>query len=146
MNLPYFALLKFLLVAALINIFLFTFRSQKILLQILCHPKSIHRGYDGCPSHHRFPQAKLIFPLNLPKKNINPFPLHDLPGIPTFFSYSFSTFLTDVSSSSFSPPPETSGRAFPWFFRLYRTRFTDFLVTEQFITFFSGTHVSAFFS
>ncbi len=45
----------------------------------------MHRGYDGCLSHHRFPQAKLFFPLGLSKKNINPFPLHDLPGIPTLF-------------------------------------------------------------
>jgi hypothetical protein len=30
---------------------------------------SLWPGYNGCPSHHRFPQAKLIFPLDLPNKH-----------------------------------------------------------------------------
>ncbi len=34
----------------------------------------------------------------------------------------FSTFLTDVSSSSFSPPPETSRRVLLWLFRLCSIR------------------------
>jgi hypothetical protein len=73
-----------------------------------------YTGYDGCPSHHRFPQAKLIFPLDLPKKTSTPFLFTmKLPGILTLFSHSFSTFLADVSSSSFSPRPETSRRVMP---------------------------------
>jgi hypothetical protein len=49
------------------------------------------QGIDGCPSHHKFLKVKLNFPLDLPKK-INPFPLHDSLGIPTFFSYVFFDF------------------------------------------------------
>jgi hypothetical protein len=68
MNLPYFALLKFLSLTALINIFLSTFWSHKTCYKSFAIPIP-YTGYDGCPSHHRFPQAKLIFPLDLPKKH-----------------------------------------------------------------------------
>ncbi len=68
MNLPYFARLKFLLLTALINIFLLTFWSHKTCYKSFAIPIA-YTGYDGCPSHHRFPQAKLIFPLDLPKKH-----------------------------------------------------------------------------
>ncbi len=68
MNFPYSALLKFLLLTALINIFLFTFWSHKTCYKSFAIPIA-YTGYDGCPSHHRFPQAKLIFPLDLPKKH-----------------------------------------------------------------------------
>ncbi len=66
-----------LLVSALINIFLLTFWSHKTCYKSFAIPIA-NTGYDGCPSHHKFPQAKLIFPLDLPKK-IKLFPLHDLP-------------------------------------------------------------------
>jgi hypothetical protein len=68
MNFPYFALLKFILLTALINIFLLTFCSHKTCYKSFAIPIA-YTGYDGCPSHHRFPQAKLIFPLDLPKKH-----------------------------------------------------------------------------
>jgi len=68
MNSPYFALLKFLLLTALINIFLLTFWSHKTCYKSFAVPIA-YTGYDGCPSHHRFPQAKLIFALDLPKKH-----------------------------------------------------------------------------
>jgi hypothetical protein len=68
MNFPYFALLKFLLHTALINIFLFTFLSHKTCYKSFAIPIA-YTGYDGCPSHHRFSQAKLIFPLDLLKKH-----------------------------------------------------------------------------
>ncbi len=58
---------------------------------------------------HITDSRKLIFTLDLSKK-INPFPLYDLREILTVFSHSFSTFLSDVSSSSFSSRPETSRR------------------------------------
>ncbi len=103
------------------------FRTTEILFAH-CYRKTCYKsfaipiaytGYDGCSSHHRFPQAKLIFPLDLPKKTSTPFLFTmKLPGILTLFSHSFSTFLADVSSSSFSPRPETSRRILPWLFRL----------------------------
>jgi len=68
MNFPYFALLKFFLLTALISIFLLTFRSHKTCYKSFAIPIA-YTEYDGCPSHHRFPQAKLIFPLDLPKKH-----------------------------------------------------------------------------
>ncbi len=54
-----------------------TLRSTEILFAHCSHEtcyKSFaipiaYIGFDGCPSHHRFPQAKLIFPLDLPKKH-----------------------------------------------------------------------------
>jgi hypothetical protein len=67
MNFPYFALLKFFLLAALINIFLLTFCSHITCYKSFAIPIA-YTGYDGCPSHHRFPQAKLIFPLHLSKE------------------------------------------------------------------------------
>jgi len=53
------------------------FRTTEILLAHCSHKtcyKSFaipiaYTGYDGCPSHHRFPQGNLIFPLDLPKKH-----------------------------------------------------------------------------
>jgi hypothetical protein len=66
--LPYFAQLKFLLVTALINIFLITFWCHKTCYKSFAIPLA-YTGYDGCPSHHRFLQAKLIFPLDIPKKH-----------------------------------------------------------------------------
>ncbi len=89
-NFPYFARLKFLLLTALINNFLLTFWSHKTCYKSFAIPIA-YTGYDGCPSHHRFPQAKLIFPLDLPKK-INPCPLQDLPGMLTLVSYSCFDF------------------------------------------------------
>jgi hypothetical protein len=56
------------LLPALINIFLLTFWSHKTCYKSFAIPIA-YTGYDGCPSHHRFPQAKLIFPLDLPKKH-----------------------------------------------------------------------------
>ncbi len=68
MNFPCFALLKFFLLTALRNIFLLTFCSHKTCYKSFGIPIAYTR-YDGCPSHHRFLQAKLIFPLDLPKKH-----------------------------------------------------------------------------
>jgi hypothetical protein len=68
MNFPYFALLKYLLLTTLIIVFLLTFWSHKTCYKSFAIPIA-YTGYDGCPSHHRFPQAKLIFPLDLPKKH-----------------------------------------------------------------------------
>ncbi len=47
---------------------LFAHCSQKTCYKSFAIPIA-YTGYDGCPSHHRFPQAKLIFPLDLPKKH-----------------------------------------------------------------------------
>ncbi len=66
--LPYFAQLKFLLLTALINVFLLTFCSRKTCYKSFAIPIAC-TGYDGCPSHHRSPQAKLIFPLDLARKH-----------------------------------------------------------------------------
>ncbi len=66
--LPYFTQLKFLLLTALISIYLITFWSHKTCYKSFAIPIA-YTGYDGCPSHHRFLQAKLIFPLDLPKKH-----------------------------------------------------------------------------
>jgi hypothetical protein len=112
MNFPYFALLKFLLLTALINIFLLAFWSHKTCYKSFAIPIA-YTGYDGCPSHHRFPQAKLIFPLDLPKKTSTPFLFTISLEFSHFFSHSFSTFLADVSSASFSPHPETFRRVLP---------------------------------
>ncbi len=68
LNFPYFALLKFILLTGLINIFLLTFCSHKTCYKSFAIPIT-YTGYDGCPTHHRFPQAKLIFPLYLPTKH-----------------------------------------------------------------------------
>jgi hypothetical protein len=65
LNFPYFTQLKFILLTALINIFLLTFWSHKTCHKSFAIPIT-YTGYDGCPSRHRFPQAKLIFPLDLP--------------------------------------------------------------------------------
>ncbi len=59
---------KFLFLTALINIFLLTFCSHKTCYKSFAIPIA-YKGYDGCPSHHKFPQAKLKFPLDLPKKH-----------------------------------------------------------------------------
>jgi hypothetical protein len=48
--------------------YLLTFWSHKACYKSFAIPIA-YTGYDGCPSHHRFPQAKLIFPLDLPKKH-----------------------------------------------------------------------------
>ncbi len=48
--------------------FSLNFSSHKTCYKFFAIPIA-YRGYDGCPSHHRFPQAKLIFPLDLPKKH-----------------------------------------------------------------------------
>jgi len=68
LNFPYFTQLKFLLLTALIYIFLLTFWSHKTCYKSFAIPRT-YTGYDGCPSRHRFPQAKLIFPLDLPTKH-----------------------------------------------------------------------------
>jgi hypothetical protein len=82
--LPYFTRVKFLLLPALISVFLITFWSLKTCYKSFAIPIA-YTGYDGCPSHHRFVHAKLIFHKISPK-NINLFPLHDLPGILTLLS------------------------------------------------------------
>jgi hypothetical protein len=100
LNFSYFALLKLLLLTALINIFLAAFWSHKTCYKSFAIPIA-YRGYDGCPSHHRFPQAKLIFPLDLPKKHQ---PFSSSPWNFLEFSHfslltPFSTFLTERRSS-----------------------------------------------
>ncbi len=87
----------------------------------------------------QFPQAKLIFPLDLSKK-YQPVSSSRSPGILTLFSHSFSTFLADLSSS-FSARPETSRRVFLRLFRLSHKRGTDFFASENFFTFFCGTRL-----
>ncbi len=67
-TLPYFAQLKFLLLTALINMFLLTFCSHKTCYKSFAIPIA-YTGYDGCPSHHRSPQAKPIFPLDIARKH-----------------------------------------------------------------------------
>jgi hypothetical protein len=55
-----------------------------------------YTGYDGCPSHDRCLQAKLIFALDLSNKH-HPLSSSTSP-LPLSSRTSFSTFLTDVSS------------------------------------------------
>jgi hypothetical protein len=90
----------------------FTFWSHKTCYKSFAIPIA-YTGYDGCPSHHVIPQAKLIFPARSPQKTSTPFLFTISLEFSHFFSHSFSTFLADVSSSSFSPRPETSRRVLP---------------------------------
>jgi hypothetical protein len=119
MNFPYFTLPKFPLLVAFINIFLLSFWSHKTCYKSFAIPIA-YTGYDGCPSHYRFPQAKLIFPLDLSKK-INPFSCHNPPGIPTFFSYSFPTFFF---------------YSFPTFFLLFLSHFFLLFLFQHFHRYF----------
>jgi len=119
MNFPYFTLPKFPLLAAFINIFLLSFWFHKTCYKSFAIPMA-YTGYDGCPSHHRFLQAKLIFPLDLSKKHQplfssqSPWNSHFIffYSFPIFFSYSFFDFFTDIFSFSYSPSPETFRRIF----------------------------------
>jgi hypothetical protein len=97
MNYSYFSLLKFLLLTALI-----TFCSHKTCNKSFAIPIA-YKGYDGCPSHHKFPQAKLIFPLDLSKKH-QPHSSSRSPGIPTLFSYSLFNFSHRCFFFIFSSP------------------------------------------
>ncbi len=96
--LPYFAQLKFLLLTALINVFLLTFCSHKTCYKSFAIPIA-YTGYDGCPSHHRSPQAKLICPLDLARKHQKTSTAflftNSLEFSHSFLLIPFSTFLTE---------------------------------------------------
>jgi hypothetical protein len=78
--------------------FFLTFWSHKTCYKSFAIPIA-YTGYDGCPSHHRSPQAKLICPLDLARKHQKTSTAflftNSLEFSHSFLLIPFSTFLTE---------------------------------------------------